>query len=534
MGATDTIDIRHRIKRCPDCGQHYSPDSAFCPFDGQKLVDGFRQKKVDPLLGAVIDQRYQVDDVLGEGGMGTVYAVRHTSLERTFALKALRRDLATDAELCARFIREAKATAAIKHPNVVSITDFGALPDGRPYFVMERLTGQTLAHLVKHGGAVPAARAAAIAVKVARALGAAHEAGVVHRDLKPDNVFLQGRADAGAEQDVRVVDFGAAKVAGASRLTRAGIVFGTPFYMSPEQASGAPVDHRADIYALGVIMYEMFTGRVPFEGDTYMGVLTQHMFAQPTPPSRLDPKYAKELGALEALTLKCLEKAPEKRFATMAELAAEIERVVSVDADGRTTMTPYLEGGEARGEPRIFGIADALELPTTSEIRRRSARDHQPSPRRGAAMVVGSVLGVAALIIGVAWVVRFKARAHEAPVVQAAAPPPSATVAPSSAPPAAPAARRVQLASNVPADVFLGAALVGKTPLELSVEPASGPSTYTVRAAGYDEQQVVVGATTAERIDVALRKSPVPPAARTAPTQTHSSAHAGGFDDPWK
>src|ERR1019366_5165348 len=174
----------------------------------------------------------------------------------------------------------------------------------------------------KAGGPLPAARAVRILRKVAGALASAHAAGVVHRDLKPDNVFLiggsrdvapvddpeRGRSLAllsyGA--DVRVVDFGAAKIVGSSRVTRAGVVFGTPHYMSPEQASGDELDQRADIYSLGVIMYEMFTGRVPFEADTYMGVLTQHMFVRPTPPSQVC-ETAKELGELEAITLKCLE-----------------------------------------------------------------------------------------------------------------------------------------------------------------------------------------------------------------------------------
>src|SRR5262249_32061993 len=157
-------------------------------------------------------------------------------------------------------------------------------------------------------------------------LGAAHAAGIVHRDLKPDNVFLVGGAAGGpsANEDVRVVDFGAAKVVGSSRVTRQGIVFGTPAYMSPEQAGGQPVDHRGDVYSLGVIMYEMFTGRVPSEADTYMGVLTQHMLVQPVPPSRVSPS-ARELGALEEITLACLAKRPEDRYASMGDLVAALD-----------------------------------------------------------------------------------------------------------------------------------------------------------------------------------------------------------------
>ena len=203
--------------------------------------------------------------------MGTVYQVRHTALDRLFAMKVLRRDLARDPDLAARFMREARATASVKHPNIVAINDFGRIDGDLPYFVMENLVGQTLAHAIKTGGAIPSALGVRIVLKVAGALGAAHDGKIVHRDLKPDNVFLLGLAATAGDVDVRVVDFGAALIIGASRVTRAGVVFGTPHYMSPEQASGQPVDHRADIYALGVIMYEMFTGRVPFVADTYMG-----------------------------------------------------------------------------------------------------------------------------------------------------------------------------------------------------------------------------------------------------------------------
>jgi serine/threonine-protein kinase len=317
-----TVSIVREVKQCPTCGQRFSRDAGFCPFDGVRLEASMLDPLGDPLIGAVIDGRYQVVELLGEGGTGRVYQVRHAALSRLFAMKILRRDLARDEELAARFIQEAKATASIRHPNVVEITDFGRMADGVPYLVMELLEGRTLGQIIESEGPLPASRAVPILRQVAGALAAAHESGIVHRDLKPDNVFLVGAAG-----DVRVVDFGAAKVVGASRVTRDGIVFGTPHYMSPEQASGQPVDHRADIYSLGVIMYEMFTGRVPFQADTYMGVLTQHMFVQPVPPSQVTAA-AGELGALEEITLVCLSKKPEDRYASMALLSAAIERAV--------------------------------------------------------------------------------------------------------------------------------------------------------------------------------------------------------------
>jgi serine/threonine protein kinase len=452
----ETLDLRRAVMRCGQCGQRFSEEATFCPFDGAKLEPFTWDAGGDPLLRRVIDGRYEVVGVLGEGGMGTVYQVRHTTLDRLFAMKVLRRDLANDADLAARFMREARATASVKHPNIVAINDFGRLttPEGElPYFVMENLVGQTLARAIKQGGALPAALGMRIVLKVTGALAAAHAERIVHRDLKPDNVFLLGSVVDPAAVDVRVVDFGAALILGASRVTKAGIVFGTPQYMSPEQASGQPVDHRADIYALGVIMYEMFTGRVPFVADTYMGVLTQHMFVEPVPPSRVSER-ARELGALEGVILRALEKKPEQRYATMQELASDIERLSSFGADGSLRVAPAQDGG---GVSRPgFSLAGALEPPSDAHpsvplIDRRAGNTPALSPldsiitqtaarhrraRARAWVTYGSiVLGVAAATLAVVRLLR-PTRVADVPAT-VTAPPPSAP-SPESAPPAPP------------------------------------------------------------------------------------------------
>ena len=176
---------------CRVCAQRFSGREArFCPFDGEPLEASDWDPGADPLLGAIVDNRYEVLQVLGEGGMGTVYRVKHRALERGLALKALRRDLAQDNDLPVRFIQEAKAAAAVEHPNVVQITDFGSLATGQPYFVMELLEGEPLSALIREGGRLSPPRAVGIAIQVAEALGAAHAAGVIHRDLKPDNVHV--------------------------------------------------------------------------------------------------------------------------------------------------------------------------------------------------------------------------------------------------------------------------------------------------------------------------------------------------------
>jgi serine/threonine-protein kinase len=367
-----------RATRCPTCSSHFSPDGRFCPFDGTPLVAAVGwDPSADVLLGVVVDGRYEVLSVIGEGGMGTVYEVRHRALGKRFALKALRKDLALDGEIAARFIQEARTAAVVSHPGLVEITDFGRLDSGQVYFVMELLSGQSLAALLRSGGPLPAARGLSIVRQLVHALKAAHDANIVHRDLKPDNIHVS-RGDADADL-VKIVDFGLAKVIGSSKLTRSGMVFGTPHYMSPEQAAGELVDHRADIYALGIVMYEMFTGKVPFEADSYMGVLTKHMYMTPAPPSQLAPEL-KSLGSLEDVILRCLQKRPEARYPNLAALLADLDQRLP-------GSSPRASG--VRAAP-VSVLADQLELPSSGEL--------APRPRSRALPLL---LIVAAFVVGV-------------------------------------------------------------------------------------------------------------------------------------
>ncbi len=549
MGAQDTIDLRHEIKRCPECSEKFRPDAGFCPFDGAKLVpDRWEPPTRDPLVGTVVDGRYEVLRILGEGGMGTVYGVRHATLGRSAALKALRSDLAQEGELAARFLQEAQATAAIKHPGVVSILDFGKLPDGRPYFVMELLDGQTLADAIHRGGPAPIPNAVAIGVKVAEALDAAHAAGIVHRDLKPENVYLVP-AGKGAEPDVRVVDFGAAVILGRSRLTKKGVVFGTPHYMAPEQAAGRAIDHRTDVYALGILLYEMVTGKVPFEGDTYMGILTQHMFAEPAPPSRVRPERAGELGILEAVILRALAKEPADRFASMKELAAALQAALAPSDARADTIPPILPRKPAREVPTA---RDEHDLPTTSEIENAIQTADAPRGRSWLRVVAAVTLVLSLGVVAAALVVkrnRASADATPTPTTEASHPPLAASAA------AHVDARRVVLHSEVAAQLYFGAALVGPLPAEVTVAPAV-PKIYTVRAAGYTPQEVLVDGDSPDTIEVRLVRDVAsaapggaanapPPSTGTSPRSTGAASvaptappatHRGGSDlyDPWK
>ncbi|HTJ84113.1 MAG TPA: serine/threonine-protein kinase, partial [Polyangiaceae bacterium] len=294
------------------------------------------------LVGKVLAGRYIVEAVIGKGGMGTVLRVRHATLGRKFALKVLRREIVVDPPSVERFLQEAKIMASIRHPNLVEVTDFGELTRAdvpalgnfkQPFFVMELLEGETLADLLRRGGPLDARTAARIFKDVADALAAAHDQGVVHRDLKPDNIFL---ASAGAAHPTpKILDFGVAKLVGASKLTRAGVVFGTPYYMSPEQATGQAVDHKTDQYALGIVMYEALTGGVPFDDDTHMGVMTKHAFVAPEPITAVVRDPAR-LGAIAPIVMRCLEKRAEARFASCRELAAVLFEI----GEGREASTP--------------------------------------------------------------------------------------------------------------------------------------------------------------------------------------------------
>jgi len=281
----------------------------------------------DPLVGAVVAGRYRVIKLLGEGGMGAVYLAEHFAIEKKVALKVLHPEYATKGDIVTRFQQEAISASRIKHPNVLEVFDFGQLDSGSFFLAMEFLEGNDLADEIQKNRVLAPDVGLRYALQICRALAAAHAKGVVHRDMKPENVFLQRTAD--GEDIVKIVDFGIAQLrtneeaaAGAKqrRLTRTGMIFGTPEYMSPEQAAGRHADLRADIYAVGIILYEMFTGAVPFTGETFLAVLARHLNDVPPAMSAVYP----ELGIspeFQAVILRALEKSPDARFQSMTELS---------------------------------------------------------------------------------------------------------------------------------------------------------------------------------------------------------------------
>lgn len=306
------------FKHCPACSQRYPNDFRVCPRDATVLESA--PEAEDPLLGTVLGDSYEVIRVIGEGGMGRVYEARHQRLvNKRFAIKVLHGDLARQHEVVSRFLREAQATSVLSHINVVAVVDVNRAPDGRPYLVAELLEGISLADYFERLRTLSVPEAVNIARQLCAALAAAHERGIVHRDIKPENVFL---VDQSGRRTVKVLDFGISSVSdSAASLTKTGIVMGTPAYMPPEQARGTRVDHRADIYAVGAILYEAVTGKPPFEGLDMMATLAQVMSQEPPRPCTLNGAIP---PALEMTIQRAMAKSPDERHNTMLELDEEL------------------------------------------------------------------------------------------------------------------------------------------------------------------------------------------------------------------
>ncbi len=325
----------------------------------------------DPYLGKVIADRYLVERLLGVGSMGLVYRCRHTVLDKTVALKIIRQDLAQDEETVGRFVTEARSASAIGSKHIVEVLDFGALPDGASYIVMEYLEGLTLGEALDTPNGLSIGDALDIGIQMAEALGAAHAAGVVHRDLKPDNVFLL-QSEGG--WFVKILDFGIAKIMqSGQKLTVAGSVIGTPHYMSPEQATGGRTDERTDVYSLGCMLYELACGKVPFDAENPLAVISMQVTDDPPPLRKRMPPGRTLPQGFEAVVLKCLAKDTTERFGSMDDVRAALERI----AGGGVPLVAPVSSQEAGTDSYTEELAadtDFRELHAHGRRRRRLAR----------------------------------------------------------------------------------------------------------------------------------------------------------------
>jgi eukaryotic-like serine/threonine-protein kinase len=309
-------------------------DARVCPMDGTQLEDA-----PDPLVGRTIGGRYLVCELIGAGGMGTVYRGRHQLVGRDVALKFLAPRYARDPVARERFLREARAANRIDHEHIIDITDFGETSDNLVFLVMEYLDGEPLSQVIEKGALEPK-RALEIGLQLATALARAHELDVIHRDIKPDNVFVLQRRGG---DFVKLLDFGLAKVTGEHRLTASGKVFGTPEYLSPEQARGEQLTGAADQYSLGCMMYEMLTGQLPFDGPSPEVVL-KHLQTEPAPPSHVNRRLPAS-DKIDAMVLRLLAKHPSDRFTDAYHLAEELRAILELlQASSRSSKMPRRSG----------------------------------------------------------------------------------------------------------------------------------------------------------------------------------------------
>lgn len=341
------------MKICPVCSTEYSNDTKFCPNDGQTLRAA---APASDLVGQVIADRYHVIKKLGEGGMGQVYLAEHVKMGRRSAIKVMNPSMIHDPDAVARFNREAANASRITHPNVCAVYDFGETPDGVIYLAMEFIEGEPLTDLIEREGALKLSRAVRIFQQTADALQVAHDLGIVHRDLKPDNIMLARARDGG--DIVKVVDFGIAKAMGGDeagqKVTKTGLVVGTPEFMSPEQLSGDKLDGRSDLYSLALVLYRMVTGKLPFEASTVQETMIKRLTDEPMPLATARPDLSFP-PALQPVMDKALARTPGERYQSVAQFSADVGQVVGTRPSGPAAS-------DAEGKTQLIGAADKTRI----------------------------------------------------------------------------------------------------------------------------------------------------------------------------
>jgi serine/threonine-protein kinase len=385
------------LKICPQCGTEYELDQRFCPKDGSTLKS---QNAAGDLVGAIIADRYHVLRKLGEGGMGTVYLAEHVKMGRKSAVKVMNPGMVHDADAISRFNREAANASKISHPNVAAVYDFGETSEGLIYLAMEFVEGPPLTKVIEELGALPPLRAADIARQTADALAVAHDMGIVHRDLKPDNIMLAKNRD--GSDCVKVVDFGIAKVANneAQKVTRTGLVVGTPEYMSPEQLAGDKLDGRSDIYSLALVAFATMTGKLPFPGET----VQESMIARLTD----EPKRLVEMKAdvnwpasVQSVMDRALQRDAELRYSSASEFGRDLYAAVAAMPESAATnaFTAVMNRLSTPDKPPAAIPAPRASATRTlppTRVNRASSRDMAApaAEKKGGSRAMMGVLGL--------------------------------------------------------------------------------------------------------------------------------------------
>ncbi len=375
------------MKVCPVCSREYPDEIRFCQDDGTTLRGA---APASSLVGQVIADRYHVIKKLGEGGMGQVYLAEHVKMGRRSAIKVMNPSMVHDPDAVARFNREAANASRITHPNVCAVYDFGETPDGLIYLAMEFVEGEPLTELLVREGALAVPRATAIFKQTADALQAAHDLGIVHRDLKPDNIMVARGRD-GSDQ-VKVVDFGIAKAVGGDeagqKVTKTGLVVGTPEFMSPEQLSGDKVDGRSDLYSLGLVYFRMLTGKLPFQADTVQETMIKRLTDDPAKLGPTRPDLAFPSGLQDVLDA-ALVRTPTERYQTVAKFADDVTGVVQLRRPTRGAATPV-----TRAQPELEDRTQLLDSKQT----KAQAAARRPQQKRSMVPIIAGVV----LVLGAA------------------------------------------------------------------------------------------------------------------------------------
>jgi serine/threonine-protein kinase len=458
---------------------------------------------------------YNITAKLGEGGMGVVYLAEHPVIGRKVALKAIHPELSRNPEVVSRFMTEAKSVNQIGNEHIVDVSDFGNTTEGEFYFIMEFLQGESLADRLRREKLLQTNRAVQIAAQVADALSASHGHGIIHRDLKPENIFLITR---GQTQDfVKVLDFGLAKLTQGeekvSHKTRTGSVMGTPYYMAPEQCEGkAGIDHRADVYSLGVILFEMMTGRVPFGGEGYGEIIVKHLTMAPPAPREINPAIT---PAQQTVILRALAKKRDERFSSMEEFRTAMldpERYVGSSRASRLPSAPVEKTGNIDSSLSLRGEAGGLKqgpMPSTFRHAGEVMDEEFAVPRSRKGLVIGVVAAAAAAAAGAVF---FLKRQSAEPVAAAVAAPAPVAAAPAPARPAAPQVVKISFSSNPPGAAVVAKATgetLGTTPFEREFPQGNARLGFVFKKADFQEQESSIVPETAGAVSASLQPNKI-------------------------